>query len=204
MQFQFLILISFLYSDFVQVFGSQSLVDSFSIFISEETDLMWNEAQSGNYLNLEEFETLANNYFNFEELSYAKSKGISSYKNAPQFLGFVDTVYVQQNETVELTVDDGNYQGASFIYRWMKDGSWVHDASSNHKKLNIDCGTPACQGLYFLQITNPDFVSSHLTGNVFYIKIRSQLNKTICLLDEYLKRLIVSEQKISLLEYLQI
>ena len=127
--------------------------------------------------------TLANNYYNFEELAYAKSKGTSSYKYSPQFLEFVDTVYVQPNGLMDLSVDDGNYQGSQSTYRWKKDGTWLHTSAPSQEVLSINCNSSACEGWYHLEITNPDFPGMTLSGDVYYVKIRPQLNKTICKLD---------------------
>ncbi|MBN3584828.1 hypothetical protein JYB64_20720 [Algoriphagus aestuarii] len=128
--------------------------------------------------------TVRYNYYNFEELAYAKTKVGDYYLYAPQYLKFVDTVYVQPNGTMNLTVDDGNYQGSPSIYRWKKNGTYLHDASPNNKVISINCNSSACEGMYFLEITNPDFVGPHLTGNLYYVKIGSDLNRTICLVDD--------------------
>ncbi|WP_425637966.1 hypothetical protein ACPUEN_00940 [Algoriphagus yeomjeoni] len=128
--------------------------------------------------------TVRYNHYNFEELTYAKSKVGDYYLYAPQYLKFVDTVYVQPNTSMNLTVDDGNYQGSPSIYRWKKNGVWMHDASANNKVISINCNSPACEGMYFLEITNPDFVGPHLTGNLYYVKIGTDLTQTICLVEE--------------------
>ncbi|MCE7057739.1 hypothetical protein LZF95_23855 [Algoriphagus sp. AGSA1] len=127
--------------------------------------------------------TVNYNHFNFVDLSYAKTKESNFNNYSPQNLKFVDTLYVQQNQTLDLTVDDGNYQGAPSIYRWNKDGTWLHSASPSNKTLNVDCGTSPCEGLYYLQITNPDFPNARLSGNLFYLKTGVQLSRTICMVD---------------------
>lgn len=135
--------------------------------------------------------TVRYNHYNFEELTYAKSKVGDYYLYAPQLLKFIDTLYVAPNTTRDLTIDDGNYQGSPSSYRWKKNNVWMHDASPNNKVISITCNSPAnppysspCEGVYYLEIVNPDFVGPHLTGNVFYVKIAPALTKTICATDD--------------------
>lgn len=126
------------------------------------------------------FFLLSYNFYNFENLAYAKTKVADNFQYSPQQIKFVDTVYVQPNATQSLTVDDGNYQGASSSYRWKKDGTWLHAASPSNKTINLNCGTSSCEGLYYVEITNPDFPGAYLSGNIYYIKIGANLNRTIC------------------------
>ncbi len=120
------------------------------------------------------------NYYNFEDLAYAKSKVNDYYLYAPQLLKFVDTVYMQPSASMDLSVNDGNYQGSPSIYRWKKNGTWVHNASPDYQVLSITCNTSACEGLYYLEIINPDFIGPKLYGDVFYVKLVPVLNRTIC------------------------
>ncbi|MBN3584881.1 hypothetical protein JYB64_21000 [Algoriphagus aestuarii] len=126
------------------------------------------------------FFLLSYNFYNFENLVYAKTKVADNFQYSPQNIKFVDTVYVQSNATQSLTVNDGNYQGASSSYRWKKDGTWLHAASPTNKTINITCSTTSCEGLYNVEITNPDFPGALLSGNIYYIKIGANLNRTIC------------------------
>lgn len=142
--------------------------------------------------------TVRYNHYNFEELTYAKSKGGNYYLYAPQLLKFVDTLYVAPNTTRDLTVNDGNYQGSPSRYRWKKNNVWMHDASPNNKVISITCNSSAnppytspCEGLYYLEIVNPDFVGPHLTGNLYYVKIAPAITKTICSSDEPIQQLLL-------------
>ncbi|WP_192085647.1 hypothetical protein [Algoriphagus sp. Y33] len=136
--------------------------------------------------NITEF-TVRYNYYNFEELAYSKTKIPNYYTYAPQYLKFVDTLYISSNTTVDLTYDDGNYQGSPSIYRWKKDGVWLHDASPTNDVISINCsssGSQPCEGLYYLLVTNPDFAGAYLGGDIFYLKMAPGLDRTICTADE--------------------
>ncbi|MCE7057741.1 hypothetical protein LZF95_23865 [Algoriphagus sp. AGSA1] len=136
--------------------------------------------------NITEF-TVRYNYYNFEELAYSKTKISNYYKYAPQYLKFVDTLYVTPNTTVDLTYDDGNYLGSPSLYRWKKDGVWLHDASASNDVISINCsssGSQSCEGLYYLLITNPDYAGAYLSGDIFYLKMAPELDRTICSADE--------------------
>lgn len=127
---------------------------------------------------------LSYNNFNFENLAYAKTKVLDNFQYSPQKLAFVDTVYVQPNASMNLTVDDGNYQGAQSSYRWKKNGIWLHSASPGNKTISVNCSTSACEGLYYLEITNPDYPGSLLFGDLYYVKIGVDLLQTICMVEE--------------------
>lgn len=66
---------------------------------------------------------LSYNNFNFENLAYAKTKVLDNFQYSPQKLAFVDTVYVQPNASMNLTVDDGNYQEHNPVTDGRKMGS---------------------------------------------------------------------------------
>ncbi len=123
---------------------------------------------------------IARNYFNFENLQefYQASNSISDY--SPQYLEFVDTVYVQPNGLINLTVEDGNYLGAQSSYRWMKNGVYLHASAPSNKVLNLNCITGTCEGKYTLEITNSDFPGVVISGDVYQVKVGIQLNRTIC------------------------
>ncbi|WP_425637955.1 leucine-rich repeat domain-containing protein [Algoriphagus yeomjeoni] len=127
---------------------------------------------------------LSYNNFNFENLAYAKTKVLDNFQYSPQKLDFVDTVYVQPNASLNLTVDDGNYQGAQSSYRWKKNGTWLHSASPGNKTISVNCSTSSCEGLYYLEITNPDYPGSLLFGDLYYVKIGEDLLQTICMVEE--------------------
>ncbi|EOZ96875.1 ATP binding protein [Indibacter alkaliphilus LW1] len=121
--------------------------------------------------NMWSFTVRYNHYF-WENLTYARQKVGDYFQYAPQILpGGIDSLYVVPGSQLTLTANDGNYQGTPSTYRWRKDGVPLHDASSAHKSITINClsipNQPChseCEGMYTVEIRNTDFPGPFLDG----------------------------------------
>ncbi|WP_339869279.1 RHS repeat-associated core domain-containing protein [uncultured Algoriphagus sp.] len=127
-----------------------------------------------------------NNYF-FENLVEAEENASNYFQYAPQNLpGEMDSLIFIAGEPIEITGDVGNYQGSPNVYRWWKNGAAVSDPTEIEPELHIscpynqtDCSSP-CEGIYYLNVTNPDFPGASLNGPGVRIDIVPGVVRTVC------------------------
>jgi subtilisin family serine protease len=110
-----------------------------------------------------------NNRLEFDDLQPFVGLVVGNFQYAPQAdIGDERFKYVRETESIELTVDVG---GNPNLYNWLKDGIAVNPSPMTVPNLTISNASPADEGAYVVEITNPNLPDLTLKSRPCHLQL---------------------------------